>query len=110
MSNYTQCCTVAHPEVTIHQGTLRGSTGTDLRGNPFLKFQGIPYAKPPVGDLRFKVKLSAKLASLKNLQNRHPFLPKNGPAFSMPPKKAAFATNKTFSNWATIVEVKTACF
>ncbi|XP_063917730.1 juvenile hormone esterase-like [Zophobas morio] len=42
------------PEVTIQQGTLRGSTATDLRGNPFLKFQGIPYAQPPLGGLRFK--------------------------------------------------------
>jgi carboxylesterase type B len=42
------------PEVTIEQGKLRGSTGTNLRGETFLKFQGIPYAKPPLGELRFK--------------------------------------------------------
>jgi carboxylesterase type B len=46
------------PEVTIEQGKLRGSTGTNLRGETFLKFQGIPYAKPPLGELRFKVTLS----------------------------------------------------
>ncbi|KAJ3645079.1 hypothetical protein Zmor_022766 [Zophobas morio] len=45
---------MVEPTVTLNQGTLRGSTATDLRGNPFLKFQGIPYAKPPLGELRFK--------------------------------------------------------
>jgi carboxylesterase type B len=45
---------MAPPEVTIEQGKLRGSTGTNLRGETFLKFQGIPYAKPPLSELRFK--------------------------------------------------------
>ena len=98
---------MVQPEVTIHQGTLRGCTGTDLRGNAFLKFQGIPYAKPPLGDLRFKVQFSTQSVSHKNLLKiRRPFLPKNGPAFSMPPKKGSFATNETFSKRATMVEVK----
>jgi hypothetical protein len=52
------------PEVTIEQGKLRGSTGTNLRGEIFLKFQGIPYAKPPLGELRFKVTLSPIANSL----------------------------------------------
>ena len=98
---------MAQPEVTIQQGTLRGSTATDLRGNTFLKFQGIPYAKPPLGDLRFKVKFSTNAARLKNLQKIRPlFLPKNGPGFSTPPKKAASAT--TLSNKASSWVPKTA--
>lgn len=38
-------------------GQVRGIKKTSLlNGIPFNSFKGIPYAKPPVGDLRFKVK------------------------------------------------------
>ncbi|XP_063223073.1 uncharacterized protein LOC134531309 [Bacillus rossius redtenbacheri] len=41
------------PTVKVTQGTLRGSEGRSADGTTFYKFQGIPYAKPPVGSLRF---------------------------------------------------------
>ncbi|PSN42536.1 hypothetical protein C0J52_03842 [Blattella germanica] len=42
------------PEVTIQQGTLKGFRLTSRKGREFFAFQRIPYAKSPVGDLRFR--------------------------------------------------------
>ncbi|KAL1501171.1 hypothetical protein ABEB36_006552 [Hypothenemus hampei] len=41
-------------QVTIKQGKIRGTTSTSLTGETFHKFLGIPFAKPPLGELRFK--------------------------------------------------------
>jgi hypothetical protein len=44
------------PVVRVQQGLLRGKLLTSVRSkNKYVGFLGIPYAKPPVGDLRFKV-------------------------------------------------------
>ncbi|XP_067008035.2 juvenile hormone esterase-like [Anabrus simplex] len=40
--------------VTIPQGTLKGKKVTPTSTAAYYSFQGIPYAKPPVGELRFK--------------------------------------------------------
>lgn len=44
--------------VEVKQGKLLGTTGEDYHGGTFNKFLGIPYAKAPVGHLRYKVKIS----------------------------------------------------
>ena len=38
------------------QGALRGKQECSKSGFKYYSFKGIPYAKPPVGSLRFKVK------------------------------------------------------
>jgi hypothetical protein len=45
------------PTVHVQQGTLRGTYLTSRFGRKFAAFQGIPYAQPPIGDLRFKVRV-----------------------------------------------------
>ncbi|XP_043476973.1 esterase FE4-like [Leptopilina heterotoma] len=42
------------PVVRIRQGTLKGKIGQDKNGRNFSSFLGIPYARPPVGEFRFK--------------------------------------------------------
>ncbi|XP_057318500.1 venom carboxylesterase-6-like [Microplitis mediator] len=44
----------ASPIVKIKNGTLEGSFMKTRRGREFLSFRGIPYALPPIGDLRFE--------------------------------------------------------
>jgi hypothetical protein len=41
--------------VSVEQGDLRGRAVITKSGLHYYSFQGIPYAKPPVGNLRFKV-------------------------------------------------------
>nr|CAD7452710.1 unnamed protein product [Timema tahoe] len=40
--------------VQTDRGSLRGSSKISAVGNKYYSFQGIPYAKPPLGNLRFK--------------------------------------------------------
>ncbi|PNF29114.1 hypothetical protein B7P43_G12621 [Cryptotermes secundus] len=42
------------PQVTVVQGALRGLYLTSRKGRQFVGFQGVPYAKPPLGEMRFK--------------------------------------------------------
>nr|CAD7402205.1 unnamed protein product [Timema cristinae] len=40
--------------VELDQGIIQGSVGSTVSGVTFYSFLGIPYAQPPVGELRFK--------------------------------------------------------
>ncbi|XP_062534699.1 esterase B1-like [Armigeres subalbatus] len=42
------------PIVTVRQGKLRGITAQLPNGSRYHYFKGVPYAKPPIGDLRFR--------------------------------------------------------
>ncbi|GAB6023360.1 Carboxylesterase 5A [Chamberlinius hualienensis] len=42
------------PIVEIENGKLRGTVSNSLYGRKYYSFRGIPFAKPPIGPLRFK--------------------------------------------------------
>ncbi|EDS25669.1 carboxylesterase [Culex quinquefasciatus] len=48
------CPVFARPVVKIDAGKLRGLSQRLSNGKPYHFFKGIPYAEPPVGELRFK--------------------------------------------------------
>lgn len=43
--------------VRIKQGELVGTLESLSTGDSFASFKGIPYAKPPIGNLRFRVNI-----------------------------------------------------
>lgn len=67
----------------LDQGKLTGSILRSRNGREFKAFQGIPYAKSPTGDLRFKVNhtflqwklnLKLKINFLRNLLKKKKLL------------------------------------
>ncbi|GLH15213.1 Esterase FE4 [Gryllus bimaculatus] len=47
-----------NPIVRTAQGEIRGQQKEAVTGSTYLSWNGVPYAKPPVGELRFKDSLS----------------------------------------------------
>lgn len=58
-------------EVTVAQGTLKGQVRTAYDGTKYYSFEGIPYAKPPVGPLRFKVPTYSTMLAVCWYSNLH---------------------------------------
>ena len=46
---------MSDPLVIVKQGALKGAIIENIDGGEYICFSGIPYAEPPIGDLRFKV-------------------------------------------------------
>jgi carboxylesterase type B len=44
------------PEVMVKQGALRGFHSVTRKGRKIVSFLRVPYAAPPIAELRFKVK------------------------------------------------------
>ena len=51
--------------VCVTEGELRGTKAVNVSGTTFCSFKGIPYAKPPLGSLRFSVSTQRKTAVIK---------------------------------------------
>jgi len=47
-----------HPVVETESGPVSGKLSKTWKGRTIYSFQGIPYATPPVGKLRFQVRLA----------------------------------------------------
>ncbi|CAH2233125.1 jg13989 [Pararge aegeria aegeria] len=48
---------LSNPIVRVNEGQLRGTTYDLVDGSTCYAFRGVPFAQPPVGDLRFKAPL-----------------------------------------------------
>nr|QIK02096.1 carboxylesterase 2 [Holotrichia parallela] len=53
--SFALCVTEFSPTVEIHQGRLRGVVKNDRKGGKFYSFLSVPYARKPVGNLRFMI-------------------------------------------------------
>lgn len=51
----TLYCEDDRPEANIKQGHIKGIYQKTKNGREFSAFMSIPYAEPPIGELRFKV-------------------------------------------------------
>ncbi|XP_035680411.1 para-nitrobenzyl esterase-like [Branchiostoma floridae] len=80
----------AHPVVTMASGKVRGMVQytNDLPDKPVYTFKGIPYAAPPVGDLRFRApQPAAPWEGVRDATELGPFCPQDMSLFALIPTK-----------------------
>ena len=49
------CSEECAPRVTTHLGKVKGFYNVSYNGRNYEAYEGIPFAKPPTGELRFQV-------------------------------------------------------
>lgn len=58
---------LSNVQIDVAQGRVIGVEDVLPNGKPFFSFKGIPYAQPPIGELRFAVtKPSSIVSQIKN--------------------------------------------
>ncbi|KAF2883617.1 hypothetical protein ILUMI_22551 [Ignelater luminosus] len=74
--NYLSCSDISAPETRIPQGVLRGQFLTTSNNRKISAFTAIPYAEPPVGDLRFEpAQAPSPWKGILNASQPHPICP-----------------------------------
>lgn len=64
MAKYQHSLDARRPIITVNQGMVCGIEEKLPNGGSFYSFKGIPYAKPPIGELRFEVSVSFNVCLL----------------------------------------------
>lgn len=57
-------------ELKIKKGIIKGQILKSRNGRPYYSYTGIPYAKPPIGELRFKVGRPITCNLVKKIMNQ----------------------------------------
>lgn len=55
------------PVVEVGQGLIQGTIRSTPKGKSYYAFLGIPYAKPPIGELRFQVSIKITCTTINTL-------------------------------------------